>query len=323
MDTPWSESDETPTTAMYWVAPVVCSIPFLHSILDHDDTPEILTKTRQVEKQQSERQRKFSHSRGVAPATQLDYPLFGSGAGAGPGGPRRRPLRGRPEAPPAPPPTSAAPPGGDDEDNKGHGAGGARGGRAAGAGGRLGSSTAAAIASSLPFPSGRPGGRVRGAGAGGGSGDQGGPSWPQKPGPPPWPAQGNGNVNGDGNGHGPGHGMGPLPGGGGGVSVVGGVSTSSGTYGRGYGAAPTGVPFPPQEPPRGGGRSTGLRKRPGKARKKSGEKPGGGGVFAGDGAGVFVVGGGSFSFLSSLRYRVFRTTCFAPLPSSFFCFFTG
>ncbi|CAN0457015.1 unnamed protein product, partial [Hapterophycus canaliculatus] len=94
-----------------------------------------------VEKQQNERQRKFSHSRGVAPATQLDYPLFGNSTG----GPRRRPMRGRPDAPPPPrPPAPAAvvtPQVEDEEDNKGHGKSSRAG-------------AAASAVAALPFPSG-------------------------------------------------------------------------------------------------------------------------------------------------------------------------
>ncbi|CAM9698238.1 unnamed protein product, partial [Choristocarpus tenellus] len=42
-----------------------------------------------VEKQQNDRQRIFSHSRGVAPMAQLDYPLFGGGGGGNSGLKRR------------------------------------------------------------------------------------------------------------------------------------------------------------------------------------------------------------------------------------------
>lgn len=254
----------------------------------------------QVEKQQNERQRKFSHSRGVAPATQLDYPLFGNGAG---GGPRRRPLRGRPEAlPPPGPPAPAAvgtPKEEDEEDNKGHGkssrtaAGGRKFPPAAAVAG-----AAASAMSALPFPSGRGVARTSGGPASGeigagsgaeGSGGQGGPSsWPQKPGPPPWPPEAssnNGYVNGAVGAPGGGGGAGGLaynagaavvPRGG--ASGVGGAragpfSGTNGsvrpdgggsTFGRGYGAAPPGVSSPPVEAFRGGGGGAhGLRKRPG------------------------------------------------------------
>lgn len=220
--------------------------------------------TTQVEKQQNERQRKFSHSRGVAPATQLDYPLFGNGAS----GPRRR---GRPAAPPPPPaPAAAGPLDGDDEDNKGH----KTSGRAAGVG--LAASTAAAVVSSLPFPSGRPGGGVGRSSGGvtggsGGSGGQGGSSWPQKPGPPPWPAERYANkgsavappgvlgAGGPGFGHGAGATSAPAH------SNGSGFSGHGRGLGNGRGGAPPGVPLHPPEPPRASSGATGLRKRPGES----------------------------------------------------------
>lgn len=65
-------------------------------------------RTAQVEKQQNERQRIFSHSRGVAPATQLDYPLFGGGGTTNAVGLRNRAMR-RPASDP-PQPQRAVPP---------------------------------------------------------------------------------------------------------------------------------------------------------------------------------------------------------------------
>lgn len=248
-----------------------------------------------MEKQQNERQRKFSHSRGVAPATQLDYPLFGNGATSGIGGPRRRPMRGRPSAPPPAP--TPAPGVDDDEDNKGHrkSVGGVKG-------------VAAPVASSLPlpFPSGNRGGGVGrsgglGIGDAGGAGGQSGSSWPQKPGPPPWPAEGNSSNSGScggglgaatmGMGYGAGvtpaeatasvNGHGGVFAGGGAMAVPfrgadGGVSPAAGRNGsndsayreRRYDpAAPPGAPLPSTEAIKGGGAgAAGLRKRPGEMR---------------------------------------------------------
>lgn len=61
----------------------------------------------QVEKQQNDRQRIFSHSRGVAPATQLDYPLFGNSSSKTSTGLRSRAARRAA----APSPPSFSPPG--------------------------------------------------------------------------------------------------------------------------------------------------------------------------------------------------------------------
>ncbi|CAN0356293.1 unnamed protein product, partial [Ectocarpus sp. 12 AP-2014] len=220
-----------------------------------------------VEKQQNERQRKFSHSRGVAPATQLDYPLFGSsGGGAGGGARRRRPTANLPSPPPPLPDE-------DDEDNKGHKHGPRRGGKAA---------------SMLPFPSGN--GGTRGGGTGGSS-------WPQKSAvPPPWSAEGGRNGNGNNFSTSVGKGgydaVGAMPratesaaaaaaaaartDSNGGFragphtappfgSANGYVpSAAGGGSGRAHAAAPPGFPPPPTGASRGGGRATGLRKRPGR-----------------------------------------------------------
>eukprot|EP00752_Nemacystus_decipiens_P010318 g9193.t1 len=245
-----------------------------------------------VEKQQNERQRKFSHSRGVAPATQLDYPLFGNGTS----GPRRR---GRPSAPlPRPPAPAAAPLDVDDEDNKGH----KPSGRAAGVG-LAASTAAAAVVSSMPFPSGKPGGGVGSSGggvaagsggsggSGGGRGGQGGSSWPQKPGPPPWPPGGYGiGAGGGGTGYGNGAAGAPPVGGGalgaagsgfgrgaGGTSAPA-HSNGSGFRGHGqglgygHGGAPPGAPLRPPEPPRASSGATGLRKRSGREDGVDGEE---------------------------------------------------
>eukprot|EP00903_Cladosiphon_okamuranus_P010356 g9799.t1 len=213
-----------------------------------------------VEKQQNERQRKFSHSRGVAPATQLDYPLFGNGGASG-SGPRRR---GRPSAPPPrPPPAAAGPPDDDDEDNKGH-KNKTMSGRAPGVG--LAASTAAAVVSSLPFPSARPGGGTATVAGRAGGGNSDGSSWPQKPGPPPWPAQG---YNGA---------AGAPPGVSEAYEATSAPTHSNGGdfggHGRGYGngGAPPGVPLHPPEPPRASSGATGLRKRPGREDGGDGEE---------------------------------------------------
>ncbi|CBN77692.1 Soluble NSF Attachment Protein (SNAP) Receptor (SNARE) [Ectocarpus siliculosus] len=220
-----------------------------------------------VEKQQNERQRKFSHSRGVAPATQLDYPFFGSSAGGAGGGARRRRPTANLPSPPSPAPDE------DDEDNKGHKHGPRRGGKAA---------------SVLPFPSGN--GGTRGGGGTGGS------SWPQKSAvPPPWSAEGGRNSNGNNFLTGVGKGgydtVGAMPratetaaataaaartDSNGGFragphtappfgSANGYVpSAAGGGSGSAHAAAPPGFPAPPTEASRGGGRATGLRKRPGR-----------------------------------------------------------
>lgn len=129
--------------------------------------------TSQVEKQQNDRQRIFSHSRGVAPAAQLDYPLFGNGGNNN--GLRSRAPR-RPAAPPPRPqppmPPPAAPQGGADgrPPPPAFGAPGSGNGVTPGGGARVGPSYSAQPGQSIPPYGG--GGGGRGGGWGGALGHE-------------------------------------------------------------------------------------------------------------------------------------------------------